>query len=769
VVDAATALAAGLHRCSAEHLLFMGGCYDISVAGSGVCREARDGACVRHAEEVRAEAKAQLGTDQCVEVTGGAANTCKTCGAVIGGTKYCSACNDSGSTAAPTDGVCTTDNAVCSAKSTGVCTTCTGSSFMFKGGCYATANAPGNTMCEAVNAGVCTTAKQGYFVPPTNDRDNSHQSVIPCGDDSVITVKDNKQYKGVANCLTCTAPVSGNAGTPTAATCIKCADGYFINGAACTKCHESCLTCSDAADENSCTACAEGTHFLGATSGKGKCVSCGDASGSTWKGVANCAKCDKPVNENTPAVCTECVDNYYLKTDGATSCVTNCGEGFFPTTDSNTKKVCVSCGTAANGGIADCAKCSMLTPASRSSTVLVTCTKCGSDKYLKSDGSGCVESSGCASDSTEFAKEDTDSGNRCVSCGDQTDGGIADCKTCSKTDATLKCSTCKSGKKPNTARTACVACSIENCASCDKENVCEACTSNKKLSPLGDACLTDCPAGTYDDNSICKPCHFSCAECNSNANQDSCTACYPGHVLNRTTDSGSTGTCIPECTGRYAENCGAGMCTAVLGGSKYCSKCAVGYAPIDGVCTAVATTSRDASGCKASGGKCTACTGDYALLSGGCYNTQALPGMAVCTAANSGSCTTCANGQTYASGNCPACAEGCAECKGSISTCTKCLAGYYLDSIAKACKKCSENSNGIQGVPNCVSCAAPAGNSGTVTCYVTQEPTVDPADPSVNKGGLSSGAIAGISVAAIVVVGGFGSFLCWWFVCRTKK
>ena len=82
--------------------------------------------------------------------------------------------------------------------------------------------------------------------------------------------------------------------------------------------------------------------------------------------------------------------------------------------------------------------------------------------------------------------------------------------------------------------------------------------------------------------------------------------------------------------------------------------------------------------------------------------------------------------------------------------------------------KCSENSNGITGVPNCVSCKEPSGASGTVTCYVTQTPTIDPADPSVNKGGLSSGAIAGISVAAVVVVGGLVGFLCWWFICRGK-
>ena len=33
---------------------------------------------------------------------------------------------------------------------------------------------------------------------------------------------------------------------------------------------------------------------------------------------------------------------------------------------------------------------------------------------------------------------------------------------------------------------------------------------------------------------------------------------------------------------------------------------------------------------------------------------------------------------------------------------------------------------------------------------------------------LSAGAIAGISVAAVVVVGGLVGFLCWWFICRGK-
>ena len=174
---------------------------------------------------------------------------------------------------------------------------------------------------------------------------------------------------------------------------------------------------------------------------------------------------------------------------------------------------------------------------------------------------------------------------------------------------------------------------------------------------------------------------------------------------------------------------------------------------------------------KDSQGGCTKCADGYFLLDNGCYQTSRQPGIQVCAQADAtGKCTKCANGQNpNSSGVCPLCHETCAKCSAASSetACTECLAGYYKTS-ANTCVKCSENNNAIKGVPNCVSCAAPA-SSGTVTCYVTQTPTVNPTDPSVNKGGLSSGAIAGISVVVIAVVGGLVGFLCWWFLYRTKK
>ncbi|ESU45614.1 Variant-specific surface protein, partial [Giardia duodenalis] len=397
----------------------LGGCHSINTApGSGVCRETWGGACVGYAEGMRIGQTAGA----CTDADAGGNCASGSCTVQIGDNLYCSQCSNGGSlpsSPAPTNGVCTTDNNECSVKADGRCTTCAQESFMFKGGCYRADQTPGQSMCTQAANGKCTAAAAGnsYFIPPNADA--SHDSVVACNDTTEITLTDGKKYVGVANCLTCTKPADGNTGTPTAATCTKCADGYF--GDACTAC-----------DDDNCAACA--------ATGKNQCSKCKTTGTKTYL----------KVESGSTGTCVE---------------ASQCGPTAFPKDDSTNGNKCAACSTVADGGIANCAECSLLTAAGRVRNTLITCTKC----------------------------------------------------------------------------------------------------STKKLSPLKDACLDSCPAGTYDDNNVCKPCHVSCAECNSNANQDSCTACYPGHVLNRTTDSGSTGTCIPECTGRYAESCEANQCTAELG------------------------------------------------------------------------------------------------------------------------------------------------------------------------------------------------------------
>ena len=85
---------------------------------------------------------------------------------------------------------------------------------------------------------------------------------------------------------------------------------------------------------------------------------------------------------------------------------------------------------------------------------------------------------------------------------------------------------------------------------------------------------------------------------------------------------------------------------------------------------------------------------------------------------------------------------------------------YWTLLFSSTCTSCEANNGSITGVKGCVTCAAPPSNTGPVLCYLVKE--------STGGANLSSGAIAGISVAVIAVVGGLVGFLCWWFLCRGK-
>ena len=103
---------------------------------------------------------------------------------------------------------------------------------------------------------------------------------------------------------------------------------------------------------------------------------------------------------------------------------------------------------------------------------------------------------------------------------------------------------------------------------------------------------------------------------------------------------------------------------------------------------------------------------------------------------------------------------GCKTCTGSgnTQTCTDCTTpGQKVQLDGKSCKaNCPDNSAPSANV--CVCNEGYSLNSEKTAC----EPS------STNKSSLSTGAIAGISVAAVVVVGGLVGFLCWWFLCRGK-
>ena len=448
----------------------MGGCHSVSAApGSGVCWEARDGECVMYRE---------MGADEGHSIGGGrhrardsmqgaervketmctqGSNNCKTCGATIGADTYCSACN--GENYAPVDGVCvdastSPGNTFCTKGSSGTCSTCKGASFMYQGGCYqAGASSPGNTLCTAASEGKCTKAAEGHFVPP--GADNTHQSVVSCGDAANGVTLGDKKYVGVANCAKCNAPGSLSAAGTKAAMCTECAAGFLhASSEGATSCVETCPegyfghTASDT--KKTCQSCATGASSLTpSVTGIEGCISCTYTESDP--SVLTCSECEqgkKPSLDGTSCntckdthcascsregACQKCTNSLYLKTetDGATSCVSKCPDGYFGhTATDDDLKTCQSCsGTndnldLAGTGVDGCAVC---TYASNK----VTCTKCEAGKYLKttSDSTSCVEASGCGPGF--FPKADDKAGNRCVPCGEAGSGGIADCQICS--------------------------------------------------------------------------------------------------------------------------------------------------------------------------------------------------------------------------------------------------------------------------------------------------------------------------------------------------
>ena len=164
--------------------------------------------------------------------------------------------------------------------------------------------------------------------------------------------------------------------------------------------------------------------------------------------------------------------------------------------------------------------------------------------------------------------------------------------------------------------------------------------------------------------------------------------------------------------------------------------------------------------CSGAAGQCTSCKTDTPYLKKA-DNSQ----TGTCVDAKG-----CTNGNKYYADDadprtCKACAEGTFE---GCDTCEKSTEG------AVVCKTCGSQKKIRPDKKGCIDACPPdvsTEKNGVCECVEGYAPSADGsscASASANKSGLSTGAIAGISVAAVVVVGGLVGFLCWWFICRGK-
>ncbi|ESU45603.1 Variant-specific surface protein [Giardia duodenalis] len=271
----------------------------------------------------------------------------------------------------------------------------------------------------------------------------------------------------------------------------------------------------------------------------------------------------------------------------------------------------------------------------------------------------------------------------------------------------------------------------------------------------------------------------SCIACNETADINGltgvagCTTCSPPSAAgDNTTPKAATCTACETTTPKYLKKADDGTTTCILADActvnqnkffkvedpiKKCVSCGDAQDAVDGcdTCTYASGTKKVT---------CTKCSTNYLKT--------AADGATTCEA----DCGTgfFNNDKGGASTNlkvCSPCAANCLTCAdGTAEKCTSCTADtYFLLAATGSQGKCVSCGDTTSGVPNCAKCTAPASAGGKPTCsecgsgYKLEGEACVPASTN-----LSTGAIAGISVAAVVVVGGLVGFLCWWFICRGK-
>ncbi|ESU40509.1 Variant-specific surface protein [Giardia duodenalis] len=672
-----------IHRTTQRLHPGWSGCYDTRAApGSSVCREARDGACVRYVEEVRAgragAGEARNSRAVCTPTSGGSAGTCEQCEATIGGTAYCSKCNEP-NTYAPVDGVCVAvdtepgKNALCTAHSDGACTECGSTSFLYKGGCYQPGDGkPGQSLCVLAAGGVCTEAATGYFVPP--GAANTDQSVVACDDEAGVAV-GGSTYKGIANCQECAAPdAAPSARADKVAVCTRCANPKYLKDSECV---------ADA------SACGTGYAAKEDSENGNRCIKCDDAASG---GIADCAQCTataSPTRSGAPLVtCSQCstkkvqpnkkgcIDTCPANSSEASG-VCECASGYAPDTAGTgcTQDTTPQC------TIPGCKACD--NPAKDNEV----CTACATGYYL-------TPTSQCIDQCSRLGNYYGAAGNKCKEC------TVANCETC---DAQGQCQTCSTGFYLDTKE--CKACD-SSCKSCSGATNadCTACPAGKALTYGSDGtkgtCGDGCVFNTDQASGNCKTCGLTvegtayCSECSKLDEYPQNGVCAP--KATRATDT---------CSDSTIQN---GICTA----------CTAGYFRMNGgcyetsrypgksVCTAV-TPTRDT---------CQTAAPGYNVDNGG--NLVTCPeGCKACNDAST--CSECADGYVKLNNACTTCHTSCLTCEADATKCKECASGYYKTASATGpCTSCESNNGGITGVKGCLSCVAPTGSTGPVLCYL---------------------------------------------------
>ncbi|KAL4461137.1 hypothetical protein ABPG73_001250 [Tetrahymena malaccensis] len=528
--------------------------------------------------------------------------------------------------------------------------------------------------CNGLTENDCITCIEKYYFSLKS------KQCVQCDLENKQYLTDDKKCDDCSEkCLTCSGPNKDNC-----LTCVKdtyfqedtneCGEckidnkQYLDNQNKCRKCHESCKTCS-ASDEFSCTICDTDKFFQKTQDNKKQCVKCGekhfvDKADNFCKICSkNCLNC---VGENEDQ-CTQCDNNTYFQEDTqkCVECDPKNKPEFIDKTDPNKLK-CRQCSPS-------CQSCELFGANN--------CTKCKYDLYFN--------------EAKECQKCEIENGFYIV--GDQCKKCDSTCKKCNGPTAD-DCINCPEKTYFQEDTKKCDSCDLNNgffiddqqrCRKChdfclvcnDKTPKCQKCKDGFNF--RNGECIKCDQQGFFidkTDNNLCKKCHFSCKQCDGEAD-DMCLECYEPQIFEQ--NSKKCVNCNKE-NSVFTQN-GADGVKRCFPCHTSCQKC----------------TGQD-------GTNCTECTKGLSFLDGKCQECKD-DAKYTKYIDDKNNCINCPE-------NCQNCDKtGCNQCKigfyfkEGISQCQQCDTDnkYFVDNDNKLCRQCDTNCQTCNGLgPNkCTSCA----------------------------------------------------------------
>ncbi|KAH0576035.1 Cysteine-rich membrane protein 2 [Spironucleus salmonicida] len=352
-----------------------------------------------------------------------------------------------------------------------------------------------------------------------------------------------------------------------------------------------------------------------------------------------------------------------------------------------------------------------------------------------------------------------------------------------------------------------------DCLPCKSE--CLTCSGTSASSTI---CKTCHPGMFLTASNTCADCDPKCYTCETSKSK--CTNCRPSDELignDCLTSCISNSDCRSNqiCDEEICENC-VGNCVSCSGTIYNCSNCSNGYGLIQGVCSKctdsncdkcdgqVSTCKKCKSGFRLQGASCQACAVHNCSTYGASNSDICVTCLAGYKMSNIGTCSECSSGYFMSENGCQKCDTTCHTCRNNAKTCEICtdlhqptiqqtcqpICASHVpdgsacdDGVSKPCGaetqitacQCTEkvncftcNSDNTQ----CETCLKgyKLVNGDCQTCVQDAEMIDDfcilGVQDNLNRS-LSGGAVAGIVIAIIVIIGGIGGGV-FWYLKKSK-